>query len=373
MVMEVMERAEELERAGKSIIHLEVGEPDFNTPECIKDACIRAIREGKTGYVHSLGLIELREAICQEYFESYGIVVSPDQVIVTSGSSPVMFLVFSALLNPGDEVVISNPSYACYPSFIHFLEGKATLVDVYEADGFQCLPEKIEEKLTKKTRAIFINSPSNPTGHLLSPERIEKIASLGTFVISDEIYHGLVYEGRAHSILEFTNKAFVINGFSKAYAMTGWRLGYAIVPPEFIRPMQKIHQNFFISANSFVQWAGLAALKEAKEEVAKMRDIFDQRRKFIIKRLKEIGFGICVDPTGAFYVLGNAKKFTANSHEFAFELLENAGVGVTPGADFGSNGEGYIRFSYANSLKNIAEGMDRIERYLEIRNENQLC
>jgi len=367
IVMDVMEKAAEMERKGDNIIHLEVGEPDFETPECIKEAAINALMKGKTHYTHSLGLLELREAICEHYLEKYNVDVSPDQVLVTSGTSPAMLLLFSALLDPGDEIILSNPSYSCYSNIVEFADGKPVWVDVYEEDGFQYLPDKIVEKITKRTKGIIINSPSNPTGNILSPERMDKISRLEPMVISDEIYHGLVYKEKEHTILEFTDRAFILNGFSKLYAMTGWRLGYTIVPEEFIRPLQKIHQNFFISANAFVQWAGIAALKEAGNEVAKMKEIYDERRGFMISRLKEIGFGITVDPTGAFYVLGNAKKFSKDSYGFAFDILENAKVGVTPGIDFGSNGEGYIRFSYANSLENIGEAMDRIADYLEQR------
>jgi len=364
IVMEVLERATEMERRGENIIHLEVGEPDFETPECVKEAAIKALVEGKTHYTHSLGLIELREAICEHYLEKYGVHISPDQVLVTSGTSPAMFLVFSTLLNPGDEVILSNPSYSCYANLIEFADGKPAWVDVYEKDGFQYLPEKIIERVTKRTKGIIINSPSNPTGNILSAKRMEKIAQLDPMVISDEIYHGLVYEDREHTILEFTDRAFILNGFSKLYAMTGWRLGYTIVPMEFIRPLQKIHQNFLISANAFVQWAGIAALKETGDDVAKMKEVYDERRKFMISRLKEIGFGITIEPTGAFYVLANAKMFSKDSYKLAFDILENAKVGVTPGIDFGSNAEGYIRFSYANSLEKIGEAMDRIGRYL---------
>lgn len=362
--MEVLERATEMERRGENIIHLEVGEPDFETPECVKEAAIKALVEGKTHYTHSLGLIELREAICEHYLKKYGVHISPDQVLVTSGTSPAMFLVFSTLLNPGDEVILSNPSYSCYANLIEFADGKPVWVDVYEKDGFQYLPEKIIERVTKRTKGIIINSPSNPTGNILSTKRMEKIAQLDPMVISDEIYHGLVYEDREHTILEFTDRAFILNGFSKLYAMTGWRLGYTIVPMEFIRPLQKIHQNFLISANAFVQWAGIAALKETGDDVAKMKEVYDERRKFMISRLKEIGFGITIEPTGAFYVLANAKMFSKDSYKLAFDILENAKVGVTPGIDFGSNAEGYIRFSYANSLEKIGEAMDRIGRYL---------
>jgi len=366
IVMDVMEKAAEMERKGENIIHLEVGEPDFDTPACVKEAAIKALRDGKTHYTHSLGLIELREAICEHYFEKYNVKISPDQVLVTSGSSPAMLLLFSALLNPGDEIILPNPSYSCYSKLIEFVDGKPVWVGVSEEDGFQYLPEKIVEKITKRTKGIIFNSPSNPTGNILSAERMREIAGLGPLIISDEIYHGLVYKDREHTILEFTDMAFVFNGFSKLYAMTGWRLGYTIVPDEFIRPLQKIHQNFFISANAFVQWAGIAALKETKEEVAKMKEIYNERRKFMISRLREIGFGITVEPTGAFYVLANAGKFSGDSYRLAFDILENAKVGVTPGIDFGSNGEGYIRFSYANSLENISEAMDRIADYLEI-------
>ncbi|MEW5734753.1 MAG: pyridoxal phosphate-dependent aminotransferase [Thermodesulfobacteriota bacterium] len=365
IVMDVLERAKEMERQGISVIHLEVGEPDFDTPECIVNAGIRALKDGHTHYTHSLGLIELREAICEHYLATYGAKVSPDQVVVTSGSSPAIFMTFAALLEPGDEVIISDPHYACYPNFIEFAGGVPVRVNVYEEDAFQFRPEAIAEKITKKTKAVFINSPSNPTGNLLSEERMAAIASLGPMVVSDEIYHGLVYEGREHSIYEYTDNAFVLNGFSKAYAMTGWRLGYLIAPKPFIRPIQKVHQNFFISANAMVQWAGIAALREAGPEVARMRAVYNERRVFMIKRLREIGFGITVEPTGAFYVLGNAKRFCSDSYQFAFDILENAHVGVTPGVDFGKNAEGYIRFSYANSLENIAEGMERIERYVK--------
>jgi len=223
----------------------------------------------------------------------------------------------------------------------------------------------IQAKIDGRTKAIFVNSPSNPTGNLLSQERMKAISNLSPYIISDEIYHGLVYQGEEHCILEYTDRAFVLNGFSKAYAMTGWRLGYLIAPKPFIRSIQKVQQNFFISANAITQWAGIAALEEAGEDVAQMRTIYDQRRRFMVKRLKEMGLGITVEPTGAFYVFANAKRFSSDSYKLAFDILERARVGVTPGVDFGANGEGYLRFSYANAIENIAEGMDRIERYLE--------
>ncbi len=343
--MDVLERAQELEREGTRIIHLEVGEPDFDTPGCVKEAACKALEDGFTHYTHSLGLFELREAICEYYHKQYQVSVNPDQVIVTSGSSPAIFLVFSVLLEKQDEVIISDPHYACYPNFIKFVDGKLVTIPVYEKDGFQYKPEVIRENITSRTKAIFINSPSNPTGNLLSADRMQQIAELTKceqcpYIVSDEIYHGLVYEGKAHSILEFSDHAFVLNGFSKQFAMTGLRLGYVIAPRPFIRPMQKLHQNFFISANAMIQQAGIAALKNAGDDVARMQEIYNKRRLFMIRRLKELGFGITVEPTGAFYVFANARQFSNDSYKLAFDMLEKAHVGVAPGIDFGKNIKG---------------------------------
>jgi len=362
--MDVLDRAHAMEREGIHIIHLEVGEPDFDTPQCVKDAASKALEEGHTHYTHSLGDLRLREALCEHYSERYNVSVHPDQIVITSGTSPAMLLIFSALLEKGDEVIISDPHYACYPNFIKFVQGAPVMAPVYEEDGFQYRPEAIQERMTDRTKAIFINSPSNPTGNLLSESRMRAIAEFSPYIVSDEIYHGLVYEGREHSILEFTDHAFVLNGFSKLYAMTGLRLGYLIAPQPFVRPIQKMQQNFFISANSVVQIAGIAALAQAGEDVARMKGIYNKRRRYMVKRLKEMGFGITVEPTGAFYVFANARHISPDSYQLAFDILEKAHVGVTPGIDFGENGEGYLRFSYANSLENIVEGLDRIEEYL---------
>ncbi|MCD6306464.1 MAG: pyridoxal phosphate-dependent aminotransferase, partial [Deltaproteobacteria bacterium] len=245
IVMEVLERAHELEKEGRRIIHLQIGEPDFSTPACICDAACEAIRGGETHYTHSLGLIELREAICAHYQDKYGVTIEPDRILVSSGTSPALFLIFAALLEPGDEIIMSDPHYPCYPNFAAFLGGRAVPIRTREEDGFQLRAEEIRKKIGPRTKAILINSPSNPTGNLLSAERMKEIAGLGPPVISDEIYHGLVYTEREHSILEFTDNAFVLNGFSKAYAMTGWRLGYLIAPRVFVRPLQKMQQNFY--------------------------------------------------------------------------------------------------------------------------------
>jgi aspartate/methionine/tyrosine aminotransferase len=367
LVMDVLERAREMEREGVDVIHLEVGEPDFDAPQCVIDALCQALAEGRTHYTHSLGEITLREAICEHYAEGYGVTVSPERVVVTSGTSPAMLLAFAALLDEGDEAIISDPGYACYANFIRFVQAVPVTVPVYEEDGFQYRPEEIEARIGARTRAVLVNSPSNPTGNLLSADRLQAIADLEPYVISDEIYHGLVYEGREHSILEFSDRAFVLNGFSKLYAMTGLRLGYLIAPEPFVRPIQKMQQNLYICANSAVQFAGVAALREAGEDVARMKRTYDERRQYMIERLKAMRLGITVEPTGAFYVFANAKHVSGDSYALVFDVLERAHVGVTPGIDFGENGEGYLRFSYANSLENIGEGLDRLERYLEER------
>ena len=367
IVMEVMERAQQLEAQGEHLIHLEVGEPDFATPACIQEAMAKAVKDGMTGYTHSLGILPLREAIAEHYHARYGVAVSPDRILVTSGTSPAMWMVFSALLEAGDEVIVSDPHYACYPNFIKFCGGKLACVDVAEEDGFQLRPEAVQARIGSRTKALLINSPANPTGTLLSADRMAALAAMGPLVLSDEIYHGLAYEGREHSILEFTDRAVVFNGFSKAFAMTGWRLGYVIVPPDLIRPLQKMHQNFFISANAFVQAAGIAALKDALPDSERMRREYDQRRRFIVPGLRALGFGLASEPNGAFYAFANAKRFSADSYAFAFEILERAKVCVAPGVGFGRNGEGYLRFSYASSMENIEEALRRLKSFLAAR------
>jgi len=365
IVMEVLEKAAKMERKGINVIHLEVGEPDFDVPKCVANAVQNAFDEGRTHYTHSLGDPDLRNEIAKRYLNEYGVTVSPDQIIVTSGSSPAILLTLGVLCDEGDEIILSDPGYACYENFIKFIGAKPIKIQVYEENGFQYLPSEINTHITEKTKGILINSPMNPTGNLLSPEVMKELVEFGVPIISDEIYHGLVYENRAHSILEYSENAFVLNGFSKLFAMTGLRLGYVIAPKTYIRTMQKLQQNLFICASSTAQRAGIAALKSAKEDVAKMKATYNKRRKYLISRLKQLGFDIKVPPTGAFYVFVNAKHLSTDSYKLAFNILEKAHVGVTPGIDFGRNGEGFLRFSYANSIKNIEEGMNRLEKYID--------
>ncbi len=373
LAVEVFERAEELERQGHDVVHLEFGEPDFETPPVIREAAIRAIREGRTRYTHSLGILPLREAIAEHYLRTYGVAVSPDQVLVTAGTSPAMLLLCTALLAAGDEVLLPDPHYACYPNFLRYAEAVPVYVPTREAAGWALEPEAVRERLSPRTRALLVNSPANPTGATLAPGRLAALAEAaerapaGAWLISDEIYHGLTYEGRDHTVLEFTDRAFVLNGFSKAYAMTGWRLGYLIAPKAYVRPLQKLHQNFFISSQEPAQWAGVAALREAGAEVVRFRHLFDERRRATVAGLRAAGFGVGVEPTGAFYVLADARRHAARSYDLAFEILAGAHVAVTPGIDFGAAAEGYLRFSYASGLERIAEGLRRIEQFLGAR------
>jgi len=364
-VMEVLERAKEIEADGEKVVHFEVGEPDFQTPQVIADEAINSIRNGDTKYTHSLGIPELRRAVSKNYFENYGVNIDPKRIVITTGSSPALYLSIISLINPGDEVIITDPHYACYPQIIKIAGGVPKTFRIYEEEGFQINIDRLKEIISSRTKAILINSPANPTGAVLKPDVMEEIAGLGIHIISDEIYHGLVYNGEVKTIFEFSDSAFAVNGFSKFYSMTGWRLGYLIAPEEFIRPIQKLQQNLFISPNSFVQRAGVAALKEAKADALQMAEKFNDRRKVMISGLKSLGFGITSEPEGAFYVFVDAGKINPNSHELAFDILERAHVAVTPGIDFGEGGEGYLRFSYATSITDIQEGIKRIGDYIK--------
>jgi (5-formylfuran-3-yl)methyl phosphate transaminase len=364
-VMDVLERAKEIESQGKSVVHFEIGEPDLSTPKVICDEAIEAIKIGDTKYTHSLGIPELRCAVAQDYREKYGVEISPDRVVVTSGSSPALFLSMVSLLEPEDEVIITDPHYSCYPQIIRIAGGVPKRVRIYEEEGFQIDVDRIKKAISRRTKAIVINSPSNPTGVILEPHVMKEISQLGLYVISDEIYHGLIYEGEAHTIYEFTDRAFSVNGFSKLYSMTGWRLGYFIAPSDFIRPIQKIQQNLFISPNPFVQRAGVAALRSAKPEAKEMVQIFSERRKRMIEGLENLGFEINSQPKGAFYIFVNSRRLGDRSYDLAFDILEKSHVAITPGIDFGYGGEGYLRFSYTTSLDNIKEGIRRLEEYVE--------
>ena len=367
IVMQVLERAAELEAQGHRVIHLEIGQPDFATPECVNEAARAAIKDGKTGYTHSLGILPLRQAIAEYYQENYRVAVEPERVIITNGSSPATLLLFSALCEAGESVLLPDPSYACYSNFISFAGACPLPVRVTEEAGFQLTPEQAEAALQPDTRAILVNSPANPSGTLLDRAAYEKLARLGPTIVSDEIYHGLVYEGTAVSALEVDDTACVLDGFSKRWAMTGWRLGWMVVPREMVPLLQALQQNFFICAGSVSQWAGIAALKHGRADMERMRLEYNRRRLVLLAGLRKLGFSIKSEPAGAFYLLVNASHISTDSLSLAFDILEKAHVGVAPGIDFGPGAEGYLRFSYANSVENIEEALERLGAYLAQR------
>lgn len=367
VVMDVVARAKELEAQGRDIVRLEIGDPDLPTPQMITRAAEAAMESGDTGYTQSLGLPDLREAVVAHYSMAYGVEISAENIVVTQGTSPAMLLLFGALLDPGDEVIISDPCYPAYPNYINFLGGVPVPIRVRAQEGFRFRADEIRAAVTPRTRAIMINSPANPMGTVLPPSDLAELAGIaeefGLWIASDEIYHGLQFEGRERSILEFTDRAFVLNGFSKAYAMTGWRLGYLISPPEFVRAAEVIQQNFFLCANHFVQAAGTVALTQAGDEVNKMRAIYDERRQYLVPALRGLGLSISAEPTGAFYVFADASCWGADSLALVGRLLEEAGVAVAPGIDFGPGGEGFLRFSYATSMERLHEGVRRLAEW----------
>jgi aspartate/methionine/tyrosine aminotransferase len=278
-----------------------------------------------------------------------------------------MLLLFGALLDPGDEVIVSDPCYPAYPNYVGFLGGTPVPVPVREDEGFRFRADEVRAAVTPRTRAIIINSPSNPTGTMLEAEDLEELARIaeeaGIWIASDEIYHGLDFGGDARSILEFTDRAFVLNGFSKAYAMTGWRLGYLIAPREFVRPAERIQQNFFLCANHFVQVAGIAALTRAGDDVAAMRDEYARRCRYLVRALRELGLTIESEPAGAFYVFARADAWGEDSLALSYRLLDEAGVAVAPGVDFGPGGEGFLRFSCATSMERLELGVERLRAW----------
>ncbi len=365
LAMEIMERARELERAGRSVLHLELGESDFPPPAAAVRACCDALLAGETRYTDSRGLPELREAIAADLQQRFGTCVGPERVLVTSGTSPAWLLVFSLLLEPGDEVLLGTPHYPCYPNFIRQLGGVPVLVPTHAEQGWQLDPEAVARARTPRTRAIVVASPANPTGAVQSEDRLRALAALGLPLVSDEIYDGLLYDGaRVTSALQLSEQAFALDGFSKRYAMTGFRLGWVVAPPEALRPLQSLQQNLFISANPFVQRAGIAALREGAQTPRAMREALLPRRALLAQGLRRLGFGVPQLPQGAFYLFADARRFTNDSLGFARALLERAGVAVTPGIDFGTAGEGWLRLCYAAPEALLLEALERIERAL---------
>lgn len=369
-VMALLARAKELEAEGKDIVHMEIGEPDFATPQPIVDAGIEAIRRGDVHYTPALGLPALREAIAGFYKTRYGVDVSSNQVVITPGASGALMLALGVIMQEGDEVLLADPGYPCNRNFIRFLSGKARSIPVDASSGFQLTLKHLQDNWTDKTTAVMVASPSNPTGTLLAKSELLKMAKFvkekGAYLIVDEIYHGLVYEGDIFTALDLNKDIVVINSFSKYFNMTGWRLGWIVAPQILVNDMDKLAQNIFLAAPTPAQYAALAAfnadtiviLESHKEE-------FKQRRDYLLPALKKLGFKVEVEPQGAFYIYANCEKFTKDSYDFAYELLENIGVAITPGKDFGHNkANAYVRFSYTTSIARLKEGIKRLNAFL---------
>jgi aspartate/methionine/tyrosine aminotransferase len=367
LAMEVLERAHAMERDGAKVIHLEIGEPDFAAPAAAVEAARRALAAGAARYTDSRGLPELRAAIAADKARRTGVPVDPEQVLVTSGTSPALLLVFSLLVEPGDEVIVPAPHYPCYPNFVRFCGGTPVSVPCDPAAGWRVDPAAVRRAVGPRTRAVVIGSPANPTGAVQPREVMAALASLGVPLVSDEVYDGLVYDGaHATSALEVSGPepGFVLDGFSKRYAMTGFRLGYVIAPRGAMRTLQILAQNLFISAAEFVQHAGLAALAHGAPTVETMRAAYARRRDLLVGGLRALGLGVAAAPRGAFYVLADARRFDPDSRRLAARLLEEAHVAVTPGVDFGAAGEGFLRFCYAASEDALREALVRMRRVL---------
>jgi aspartate/methionine/tyrosine aminotransferase len=364
---EVLARARALERQGKSVVHLEIGEPDFDTPVHIRDAAKRALDAGATHYGPSAGLPELREAIAHHVEKTRGIPVAPDEIVVTPGAKPIMFFAIMALVNRGDEVVYPNPGFPIYESVVNFVGGVPVPIPLLEETGFGFDLRELERKVSRKTRLIVINSPENPTGGVLSPEDIGRIAEIARHyrvpVLSDEIYRRFLYEGEFASIASLPGmkeQTIILDGFSKSYAMTGWRLGWGVMPRPLADHMTRLMTNSASCTASFIQHAGVAALQGDDTPVVAMVEEFRHRRDLIVDGLNAIPGVACTRPRGAFYVFPNVKAFGRPSREIATFLLEEAGVAALGGTAFGAHGEGYLRLSYAASRETIREALARI-------------
>jgi aspartate/methionine/tyrosine aminotransferase len=368
---EVLARARALERQGKSVVHLEIGEPDFDTPAHIRDAAKRALDAGATHYGPSAGLPELREAIAEHIEKTRGVPVAPDEVVVTPGAKPIMFFVIMALTNRGDEVVYPNPGFPIYESVINFVGGVPVPIPLLEESAFGFDLRELERRVSRKTKLIIINSPENPTGGVLAPEDVGRIAELarhyGVPVLSDEIYRRFLYDGEFASIVSLPGmkaQTVILDGFSKSYAMTGWRLGYGVMPKPLAEHLTRLMTNSASCTATFIQQAGVAALRGDDTPVQTMVEEFRHRRDLIVDGLNRIPGVTCLRPRGAFYVFPNVKALGRPSKEIATHLLDEAGVAVLGGTAFGEHGEGYLRLSYAASRETIAEALRRIARGL---------
>ncbi|HTP96199.1 MAG TPA: pyridoxal phosphate-dependent aminotransferase [Burkholderiales bacterium] len=369
-VMALLARARELEAQGRSIVHMEIGEPDFPTPQPVVDAGMRAIEHGDVHYMPALGLPELRAAIARYYATRYGLDLDPARVVVTSGSSGALLLALAVVVDAGERVLLADPGYPANRNFVRLLGAEPAGIPVEAATRYQLSADAIARNWDARTAGALLASPSNPTGMLVSFEAMGGIAECvrerGGALIVDEIYHGLTYGAAVRSALELGDDIFVVNSFSKYFNMTGWRLGWLIAPPGCVGELDKLSQNVYLSAPTPSQRAALAAFEPATLAILERRRTeFRARRDFLVPALRAIGFGIEAPPEGAFYVYADSSRLAADSYQLSMRLLEEAGVAITPGIDFGEHRAGaHVRFAYTTSLANLQEGVSRIRRFV---------
>jgi aspartate/methionine/tyrosine aminotransferase len=369
-VMELLARARQLEAEGRSIIHMEIGEPDFATPVPVINAGSRALESGYIHYTPATGLPALREAISEHYQRRYQADVPASRILVTPGASGALQLAFAVSFNPGDKVLMADPSYPCYRNFCYFFDTEPIGIPVDHHSSYQLTAEIIEQNWDDAVRGVLLASPSNPTGTVVDNDELARIIELvherdGTLIV-DEIYHGLVYDADITTALSFSDKVFVMNSFSKYYGMTGWRVGWLVAPADAVRECDKLAQNIFLAASTLAQHAALEALTEVSLAILESRrQEFQKRRDYLLPALRDLGFDIPVTPRGAFYLYADCSRFTDDSYMFSRDLLEQAGVAITPGLDFGHNRpEQFVRFAYTNDIENLLEGVERIRKFI---------
>jgi len=371
-VMRLLARARELEAMGRNIVHMEVGEPDFKTPQPIIDAGLAAIKSGNMHYTAATGLFELKQKISRHYKHTYQVEVNPNHIVITPGSSGALLLSLACLVEPGRNVLLADPGYPCNRNFSYFLSGEVKAIAVDASTNYQLTAELVNANWNENSVGVILASPSNPTGTLIDAMQLEAMVNVveqyNGVVVMDEIYHGLVYQQQPHSILEFTDKAFVINSFSKYYGMTGWRVGWCVVPDKYITAVDNFAQNIFLAAPTPAQHAALAAFTdETKNILEQRRQEFEQRRNFLLPEIKALGFKVSSEPQGAFYIYADCSAITKDSEKFSEQLLEKAGVAITPGMDFGTNrAKQHVRFAYTTSMERLAEGVKRIKEYIKL-------
>jgi aspartate/methionine/tyrosine aminotransferase len=372
-VMELMARAKALEAQGREIIHMEVGEPDFPTPGPIVAAAQRFIADGRVFYTHALGLPQLREAIAGFYASRYGVSVDPARIVVTAGASGALLLALGALVSPGDEWLLTDPGYPCNRHFVRLLEGVPRSLEVEAASNFQPTAEQVGAGWTVRTKGLLVASPANPTGTLIDPTQLaalwETVRARGGTLIVDEIYHGLTYGCDARTALELSDEIVVINSFSKYFGMTGWRLGWLVVPTAMVRNVEKLAQNLYIAPSTPAQHAALAAFTPATLEILEeRRAAFRARRDLLLPGLRKLGFRIGAEPQGAFYIYADIGDLDRDSHALAGQLIEQAGVAATPGLDFGAHAPArHMRFAYTVGVEKLAAGLMRMEAFFARR------